>query len=62
MTRKLKTKKELREIILGSGVDPSGNVEKRLMCGSGVTAVVVDLAMGEAGIEGKRKVYDGSWT
>lgn len=32
------------------------------MCGTGVTACVVDAALELAGIQGKRKVYDGSWT
>lgn len=32
------------------------------MCGTGVTAVVVDIALDQAGIGGARKVYDGSWT
>lgn len=32
------------------------------MCGTGVTAVVLDVALEQAGIAGNRKVYDGSWT
>lgn len=32
------------------------------MCGTGVTACVVESALELAGIPGKRKVYDGSWT
>ena len=32
------------------------------MCGTGVTAVVVDVALELAEIGGSKKVYDGSWT
>ena len=32
------------------------------MCGTGVTAVVVDVALEQAEIGGNKKVYDGSWT
>ncbi|KAF8430281.1 Rhodanese-like domain-containing protein [Tirmania nivea] len=62
MTRRLKPTEELKEVILSSGIDPSSDVEKRLMCGTGVTAVVLDVALEQAGIGGNRKVYDGSWT
>ncbi|KAF8475920.1 Rhodanese-like domain-containing protein [Kalaharituber pfeilii] len=62
VTKKLKHATELKEILLGSGINPSKDVEKRLMCGTGVTAVVVEVAMEEAGIDGVKKVYDGSWT
>jgi thiosulfate/3-mercaptopyruvate sulfurtransferase len=62
VTKKLRSSQELREILLKKGVDPSSKVEKRLMCGTGVTAVVIDSALELAGFEGKRKVYDGSWT
>lgn len=62
VTKKMKSPEELREVLLGRGVDPSEGVEKKLMCGTGVTAVVIETALDLAGIGGKRKVYDGSWT
>lgn len=62
VTKKLKPGKELRKVLLDKGVDPSDKVEKKLMCGTGVTAVVVETALELAGIPGKRVVYDGSWT
>jgi len=62
ISKKLKPTKELKNIILSAGIDPSSDVEKRLMCGTGVTAVVVDIALDQAGIGGAKKVYDGSWT
>ncbi|KAI5801576.1 Rhodanese-like domain-containing protein [Peziza echinospora] len=62
ITKKLLSSGELKRILLDSGVNPSKDVEKRFMCGTGVTAVIIDAALEEAGIEGKRKVYDGSWT
>lgn len=62
VTKKLRSGKELREILLRKGVDPSEGVEKKLMCGTGVTAVVIETALDLAGIPGKRVVYDGSWT
>ncbi|KAL7274766.1 hypothetical protein RUND412_002320 [Rhizina undulata] len=62
VTKKLRSGPELREILLEKGVDPSEDVEKKLMCGTGVTAVVIDAALELAEISGKRRVYDGSWT
>lgn len=62
VTKRLKTGQELRRIFLDKGVDPSDKVEKKLMCGTGVTAVVIETALKLAGIPGKRVVYDGSWT
>lgn len=62
VTKKLKSGAELRKILLSKGVDPSDKVEKKLMCGTGVTAVVIETALELAGIPGKRVVYDGSWT
>ncbi|KAH0610302.1 uncharacterized protein H6S33_011829 [Morchella sextelata] len=53
---------ELRKVLVGAGVSEDEGVEKVLMCGTGVTAVVVDTALEMAGIGGKRRVYDGSWT
>jgi thiosulfate/3-mercaptopyruvate sulfurtransferase len=61
-TKKLRSAQELREILLRKGIDPSDKVEKKLMCGTGVTAVVVDAALELAGFKGSIKVYDGSWT
>jgi len=62
MTKKLKSAEELKIVLFRSGIDPSSDVDKQLMCGTGVTAVVLDLALEQAGIGGNRKVYDGSWT
>lgn len=62
ISKKLKPAKDLKEILLSSGINPASSVEKRLMCGTGVTAVVLDIALEEAGIGGKKKLYDGSWT
>lgn len=53
---------ELRQIFEKKGVDP----EKPIIssCGTGVTAAVVDAALGEAewGRADDRRLYDGSWT
>jgi len=53
---------ELRRIFEGKGVDP----EKPIIssCGTGVTAAVIDAALGEAnyGKADDRRLYDGSWT
>ena len=52
----------LREIFKSKGVDP----EKPIIssCGTGVTAAVIDAALGEADSSGdiNRRLYDGSWT
>lgn len=61
-TKALKPPSILRNIFLSKGIDPSPATEKVLMCGTGVTAVVIETALQEAGIEGTRRVYDGSWT
>lgn len=61
-TGKLRAAAELRGVLVGAGVSEDAGVEKVLMCGTGVTAVVVDTALELAGIAGKRRVYDGSWT
>lgn len=61
-TKALKPAAELRQIFLNKGIDASPESEKLLMCGTGVTAVVINAALDLAGIEGKRRVYDGSWT
>ena len=53
---------ELRRIFQNKGVDPEKPVITS--CGTGVTAAVVDAALGEAefGPPDDRRVYDGSWT
>lgn len=50
---------ELRKIFESKGIDPS--ITTVSSCGSGVTAAVIETALGEAGYE-DRKLYDGSWT
>lgn len=62
VTKSFKSEEELRKIFEAKGVDMTGETEKVLMCGTGVTAVVVDTAMELAGVQGKRRIYDGSWT
>lgn len=53
---------ELRSVFKGKGVDP----EKPIICscGTGVSAAVIDAALGEAdyGKADDRRLYDGSWT
>ncbi|KAL8773712.1 MAG: hypothetical protein Q9209_001480 [Squamulea sp. 1 TL-2023] len=53
---------ELRSVFESRGVDP----EKPIIstCGTGVTAAVIDAALGEAdfGRPEARRLYDGSWT
>ncbi|RPA82725.1 Rhodanese-like protein [Ascobolus immersus RN42] len=61
-SKKLKDPAALKEVLLAKGINPDPNVRKVLMCGTGVTACIVDAAIELAGIGGKRKVYDGSWT
>lgn len=62
VTKKLRSREELGKILLSKGVDPSDEVEKKLMCGTGVTAAVIESALQLAGFGGKKKIYDGSWT
>ncbi|KAL8904133.1 MAG: hypothetical protein Q9171_007155 [Xanthocarpia ochracea] len=54
--------KELRRLFESKGLDP----EKPIIssCGTGVTAAVIDAALGEAdfGRPEARRLYDGSWT
>lgn len=61
-TRALLPGEELRKIFEKKGVDP----EKPIIssCGTGVTAAVIDAALGEAdfGKLDDRRLYDGSWT
>lgn len=53
---------ELRKLFESKGVDPERPIVSS--CGTGVTAAVVDAALGEAGFgrPEARKLYDGSWT
>jgi thiosulfate/3-mercaptopyruvate sulfurtransferase len=53
---------ELRKIFAAKGIDPERPIITS--CGTGVTAAVIDAALSEAGYgdEGKRRLYDGSWT
>ena len=53
---------ELREIFKSKGVDAGKPIITS--CGTGVTAAVIDAALGEAkyGREDDRRLYDGSWT
>lgn len=54
--------KELRKLFESKGVDPERPIVSS--CGTGVTAAVVDTALGEAGFgrDEARRLYDGSWT
>lgn len=54
--------KDLRKIFETKGIDPRKPIVNS--CASGVTAVIVDTALDEAGFgdPSHRKVYDGSWT
>ena len=53
---------ELRGVFESKGIDP----EKPIIssCGTGVTAAIIDAALGEAdfGKADDRRLYDGSWT
>ncbi len=53
---------QLRKIFEAKGIDPQRPIITS--CGTGVTAAVIDAALSEAGYgdEGKRRLYDGSWT
>lgn len=53
---------QLQKLFESKGVDPSKPIVST--CGTGVTAVVIDSALHEAGFgtPESRKVYDGSWT
>ncbi len=61
-TKAFLPKEELRKVFQSRGVDP----EKPIIssCGSGVTAAIIDAALGESEYanEEKRRLYDGSWT
>lgn len=61
-TKTLLPKDELRKVFAAKGIDS----EKPIIssCGSGVSAAIIDAALGEAGYgdERTRRIYDGSWT
>ncbi|TKX21104.1 rhodanese-like domain-containing protein 4 [Elsinoe australis] len=59
--KRLKGREELRRLFEEKGV--RGDREVVFSCGTGVTASVLEAALKEAGLaEGRRRVYDGSWT
>lgn len=60
LTGKMKSPEELKEILSAIGINGNKNIISS--CGSGVTACVLVLAMHEAEITNKIKVYDGSWS
>ncbi|KAL8687031.1 MAG: hypothetical protein Q9218_006682 [Villophora microphyllina] len=53
---------ELRRLFESKGLDPEKPIVSS--CGTGVTAAVIDAALGEAGFgqPEARRLYDGSWT
>ncbi|KAL2010842.1 hypothetical protein VTN00DRAFT_3560 [Thermoascus crustaceus] len=53
---------ELRKIFEAKGVDPAKTIISS--CGTGVTAAIIETALGEAdyGETRERRLYDGSWT
>ncbi|KAK9457415.1 Rhodanese-like domain-containing protein [Dipodascopsis uninucleata] len=62
-TKEFKSEQELRDLFLSKGVDP--DKPTIAMCGTGVTACVLETALGKSGILSEEKpalVYDGSWT
>ena len=61
-TGALRSGEELRKIFEAKGLNPEKSVISS--CGTGVTAAVVDTALGEAnwGMADDRRLYDGSWT
>lgn len=61
-TKAFLPKEELKKLFEEKGVDPSKPIISS--CGTGVTAVVIDAALEEAGYGSPetRRVYDGSWT
>ncbi|KAI2638535.1 Rhodanese-like domain-containing protein [Xylaria nigripes] len=61
-TKAFLPKDQLRKLFQEKGVDPSKPIISS--CGTGVTAVVIDTALEEAGYGSaeNRRVYDGSWT
>lgn len=60
-TKTMLPPEELRKLFQQKGVDPGKPIISS--CGTGVTAAVLDTALMQAGYgEGRRQVYDGSWT
>ncbi|KAI1638751.1 thiosulfate sulfurtransferase [Biscogniauxia mediterranea] len=61
-TKAFLPKDQLKKVFQEKGVDPSKPIIST--CGTGVTAVVIETALEEAGYgpADQRKVYDGSWT
>lgn len=61
-TKAFLPKDQLKKLFESKGVDPSKPIIST--CGTGVTAVVLETALHEAGFgtPESRKVYDGSWT
>ena len=60
-TKTFLSSEELRKLFEQKGVNP--NMPIISSCGTGVTAALLDTALVEAGYgNGKRQVYDGSWT
>jgi thiosulfate/3-mercaptopyruvate sulfurtransferase len=61
-TKAFLPKDQLKKIFEEKGVSPDKPIISS--CGTGVTAVVIETALEEAGYGSpeKRKVYDGSWT
>lgn len=61
-TGALLSSEELRKVFQSKGLDPTKLIISS--CGTGVTAAVVDTALGEAdfGRVDDRRLYDGSWT
>lgn len=61
-TKALLSGDELRKVFEAKGVDPERPIV--CSCGTGVTAAVLDAALGEAGYgpPERRRLYDGSWT
>lgn len=60
-TKMLKSGPQIRELVESRGVDMNKAIIS--MCGTGVTACIVDTSLELIGIPSqRRKVYDGSWT
>ncbi|KAK9322439.1 Rhodanese-like domain-containing protein [Lipomyces orientalis] len=62
-SKEFKTPAKLQELFLAKGVDPDKPIIA--MCGTGVTACVLETALGKSGLLREDKpvmVYDGSWT
>ncbi|CAN8100812.1 unnamed protein product [Discula destructiva] len=61
-TKAFLPKDQLKKLFESKGVDPARPIISS--CGTGVTAVVIDTALHDAGYgtPESRKVYDGSWT